>query len=191
MTAIIGIQCKDGAVLAADSRTTYDDRAYHSPSIEKIIEKSGYAFAFAGDGAAANVAKHLWMLPRLPKTANVDDFVMTKLLPTLRDACNKHGYTPDKSDANSGFQALIIVNGVIYQIDHEYDYVQDDTGHYAIGSAGKIGLGVLHALAKPTMKTTEALPLAKKAIEASIKYDLSAGGNITSLAMKKKVVTER
>ena len=46
MTAIVGIQGKGWAVIAADSMTTYDDKPYYAKGMVKVPKKGDYVFAF-------------------------------------------------------------------------------------------------------------------------------------------------
>ena len=183
----MGIQGKYGAVLASDSFTIYGDRAYQAKSIAKIVEKSGYTFAFAGDGTVADIAKHLWIMPKYTKTIDLDDFVMARILGSLREACKSHGYEPD-DDKDSGWDALICINGIIYQLDQSFGYLQSDNGLYAIGSGGATALGAMEALitGKETLKTAESI--AVRAIEISTKYNINVGGDIQSFSQKAKQI---
>jgi 20S proteasome alpha/beta subunit len=51
MTAIVGIQGKGWAVLAADSMTTYTDRPYIAKGYDKIVKVNEYLIAVAGDAS--------------------------------------------------------------------------------------------------------------------------------------------
>ena len=185
MTAIVGIQGKDGAVLASDSFTIYGDRSYQAKSIAKIVEKNGYTFAFAGDGTVADIAKHLWVMPKFSRTMDLDDFVMTKILGSLKEACKNHGYEPD-DDKDSGWDALICINGTIYQLDQGFGYLQSDSGLYAIGSGGATALGAMEALIIGDEKLPAIESIAKRAIEISTKYNINVGGDIQSFTQKAK-----
>jgi ATP-dependent protease HslVU (ClpYQ) peptidase subunit len=186
LTAIVGIQGKDGAVLASDSFTIYGDRSYQAKSIAKIVEKNGYTFAFAGDGTVADIAKHLWIMPKFSKTMDLDDFVMIKILGSLREACKNHGYEPDADDKDSGWDALICINGTIYQLDQGFGYLQSDSGLYAIGSGGATALGAMEALISGNESLAVAESIAIRAIEISTKYNINVGGDIQSFTQKAK-----
>jgi ATP-dependent protease HslVU (ClpYQ) peptidase subunit len=186
VTAIVGIQGKDGAVLASDSFTVYGDRTYQAKSIAKIVEKNGYAFAFAGDGIIADVAKHLWVMPKYNKAMNMDTFVMTKILASLKEACKNHGYEPDADDKEAGWDALICINGTIYQLDQQFGYLQSDSGLYAIGSGGKEALGAMEALITGDEKLPVIESIAVRAIEISTKYNINVGGDVQSFTQRAK-----
>ena len=184
MTAIVGIQGKGWAVIAADSMTTYDDKPYYAKGMDKAVRKGDYVFAFAGDAVAGNIAEFLWVPPKVVKTMPLDAFVQVKVLPSLRDAMKEHGYEPDvNKDPNAGFDALICLNGVIYEIDEEYMWSRDDRGLYAVGSGGALALGALATgFSKNSIKAAEFA--ARRAIKISADYCIGVGGDV-------KVITQR
>jgi ATP-dependent protease HslVU (ClpYQ) peptidase subunit len=184
MTAIVGIQGKGWAVIAADSMTTYDDKPYYAKGMDKAVRKGDYVFAFAGDAIAGNIAEFLWTPPKLIKTMPLDAFVQVKVLPSLRDAMKEHGYEPDViKDPNAGFDALMCVNGVIYEIDEEYMWSRDDRGLYAVGSGGQLALGALATgFSKNSMKAAEFA--ARRAIKISADYCIGVGGDVKVITQK-------
>ena len=184
MTAIVGIQGKGWAVIAADSMTTYDDKPYYAKGMDKVVRKGDYVFAFAGDAISGNIAEFLWMPPKIIKTMPLDAFMQTKVLPSLRDAMKEHGYEPDAiKDPNAGFDALICINGVIYEIDEEYMWSRDDRGLYAVGSGGMLALGALATgFSKNSMKAAEFA--ARRAIKISADYCISVGGDVKVITQK-------
>ena len=184
MTAIVGIQGKGWAVIAADSMTTYDDKPYYAKGMDKVVRKGDYVFAFAGDAISGNIAEFLWVPPKIIKTMPLDAFMQTKVLPSLRDAMKEHGYEPDvNKDPNAGFDALICLNGVIYEIDEEYMWSRDDRGLYAVGSGGSLALGALATgFSKNSMKAAEFA--ARRAIKISADYCISVGGDVKVITQK-------
>jgi ATP-dependent protease HslVU (ClpYQ) peptidase subunit len=184
MTAIVGIQGKDWAVIAADSMTTYDDKPYFSKSFEKVARKGDYVFAFAGDAIAGNIANFIWTPPKFIKTMPTDIFVQTKVLPSLRDVMKDNGYEPDTAkNPDAGFDALICVNGIIYEVDQDYLWSRDDRGLYAVGSGGPIALGALATgFSKNSVKAAEFA--ARRAIKISADYTISVGGDVKVITQK-------
>ena len=184
MTAIVGIQGKGWAVIAADSMTTYDDKPYYAKGMDKAVRKGDYVFAFAGDAIAGNIAEFLWTPPKLIKTIPLDAFMQVKVLPSLRDAMKEHGYEPDViKDPNAGFDALMCVNGVIYEIDEEYMWSRDDRGLYSVGSGGQLALGALATgFSKNSMKAAEFA--ARRAIKISADYCIGVGGDVKVITQK-------
>jgi 20S proteasome alpha/beta subunit len=184
MTAIVGIQGKGWAVLAADSMTTYDDKPYYAKGMDKVIRKSDYVFAFSGDAIAGNIAEFLWNPPKLVKTIPLDAFMQIKVLPSLREVMKENGYEPDTNkDPDAGFDALICLNGIIYEIDEDYLWSRDDRGLYAVGSGGPLALGTLATgFSKNSIKAAEFA--ARRAIKISADYNITVGGDV-------KVITQR
>jgi ATP-dependent protease HslVU (ClpYQ) peptidase subunit len=184
MTAIVGIQGKGWAVIAADSMTTYDDKPYYAKGMDKAVRKGDYVFAFAGDAIAGNIAEFLWTPPKLIKTMPLDAFMQVKVLPSLRDAMKEHGYEPDViKDPNAGFDALMCINGVIYEIDEEYMWSRDDRGLYSVGSGGQLALGALATgFSKNSMKAAEFA--ARRAIKISADYCIGVGGDVKVITQK-------
>jgi ATP-dependent protease HslVU (ClpYQ) peptidase subunit len=184
MTAIVGIQGKGWAVIAADSMTTYDDKPYYAKGMDKAVRKGDYVFAFAGDAIAGNIAEFLWTPPKFIKTMPLDAFMQVKVLPSLRDAMKEHGYEPDViKDPNAGFDALMCVNGVIYEIDEEYMWSRDDRGLYSVGSGGQLALGALATgFSKNSIKAAEFA--ARRAIKISADYCIGVGGDVKVITQK-------
>jgi ATP-dependent protease HslVU (ClpYQ) peptidase subunit len=184
MTAIVGIQGKGWAVIAADSMTTYDDKPYYAKGMDKAVRKGDYVFAFAGDAIAGNIAEFLWTPPKLIKTMPLDAFMQVKVLPSLRDAMKEHGYEPDViKDPNAGFDALMCINGVIYEIDEEYMWSRDDRGLYSVGSGGQLALGALATgFSKNSIKAAEFA--ARRAIKISADYCIGVGGDVKVITQK-------
>jgi ATP-dependent protease HslVU (ClpYQ) peptidase subunit len=184
MTAIVGIQGKGWAVIAADSMTTYDDKPYFSKSFEKVTRKGDYVFAFAGDAIAGNIANFIWTPPKFIKTVSTDVFIQTKVLPSLRDVLKDNGYEPDTTkNPDAGFDALICINGIIYEIDQDFLWSRDDRGLYAVGSGGSIALGALATgFSKNSMKAAEFA--ARRAIKISADYTISVGGDVKVITQK-------
>jgi ATP-dependent protease HslVU (ClpYQ) peptidase subunit len=184
MTAIVGIQGKGWAVIAADSMTTYDDKPYYAKGMDKAVRKGDYVFAFAGDAVAGNIAEFLWTPPKIIKTMSLDAFMQIKVLPSLRDAMREHGYEPDViKDPNAGFDALICLSGIIYEIDEEYMWSRDDRGLYSVGSGGQLALGALATgFSKNSMKAAEFA--ARRAIKISADYCIGVGGDVKVITQK-------
>ena len=186
MTAIVGIQLKNAAVIAADSRITYNDKPYVAKGIEKVITKGDYVIAFAGDDQAANIAQYMWNPPKLSRTMSSDKFMMSKVLPSLRKAMVENGYNPDNDDKDAGFDALISINGIIYEISHQYTFSRDDGGFYAVGSGGSLALGAVAMIEPKTIK--EAEEVATKAIQISANYNTTVGGDTQVVIQRSKNV---
>lgn len=186
MTAIVGIQGNDWAILASDSMVSYDDRPYFAKGMDKVIEYGEYAWAFAGDALVGDITTHFWTPPKVSKTMTTDDFFMTRVIPSLRKCLNDNGYSVDKDDKEAGFDGLICVNGTIYQTEQSYGWMRDDRGLYAIGSGGRIAIGVLAGLVANKQSLENAKGIAHRAIQVSADYNIYVGGEVQLTVQKRK-----
>jgi ATP-dependent protease HslVU (ClpYQ) peptidase subunit len=179
MTAIVGIQGKGWAVLAADSVTTYTDRPYVAKGYDKINKIGEYMLAVAGDATAGDILNYLWQPPKLIKTQDPDRFMIVRVLPSIRQILTEQGYDPNpanKKDDDAGWDALLCFNGKIYQISDDYGFMRDDKGIYTIGSGGTIALGAVAAMEDSLKTHAKAASAAKKAINLAIQYNVWCGG---------------
>jgi len=190
MTTIIGIQGKGWGLIAADSLIVGGDQKFIASGMEKVVEKGESVFAFAGDAIAGDIALHSWNAPKIPRGVNLDKFMMTDLLPSLKRDYVDYGYDPSPRNADndlkdgSGFDALICLRGKIYQIDNDFSWVRDDRGIYGVGSGSSYALGALARASISPTNTRTAANEARKAIEISISFDINTGGKV-------KVITQR
>jgi hypothetical protein len=117
---------------------------------------------------------------------HIDDFMQNKVLPSLREVMSDNGYHgASKDDKDAGFDALICLNGTIYEVDHDYLWSRDDRGLYAVGSGGNLALGALATgFSKTSIKSAEFA--ARRAIKISAEYNISVGGDIKVISQRRK-----
>lgn len=151
MTTIIGVQYDGFCELVADSLVSNDaGRTWIHPDMTKINRRGQYLIAGAGEVAACDVAQHIWD-PPAPNEKDKRDlyhFMITKVVPSLRDCLKANGYNFDKEEdgsANNRFQFLIAVNGELFDIGDDLSVMRDADGYYGVGSGSDIALGALHA----------------------------------------------
>jgi ATP-dependent protease HslVU (ClpYQ) peptidase subunit len=192
MTTIVGIQGKGWGLIAADSLMVAGGQKFIATGMDKVIEKGEYVFAFAGDAIAGDIANFSWTPPKIPKVVNLDKFMMTDLLPSLRQAYADYGYdpSPKKEDGmpneDAGFDALICIRGRIYQIDNDFSWCRDDRGIYAVGSGGSYAAGSLSRATISITNTKVAANEARKAIEISASFDINTGGKVKVITQREK-----
>ena len=162
MTTIIGIQYPDKVLMIADSRVTDDSgRIYSHPQMKKIIDKNGYLIGGAGEVAPCDIAMHLWTPPKPTSKdkENVYEFVIKKVMPSLRKALVDNGYNfdepTDRSKDGLRFQLLIAVAGELFDISDDLSVCISGDGLYGVGSGAPYALGALKVKAKP-LKAMEA-----------------------------------
>lgn len=186
MTTIVGIEGDGWSVIASDSMINSGSQPFYSYGMEKVFERGDYLIGVAGDAVAIDILKCLWKPPRGSKPADLDTYLTTKVIMSLKASCGVYGYDPQKDkkdDPDAGFELLLSLKGRIYQISSDdFGWLRDYRGLYAIGSGGQIALGVLAAL--DTRSVTNAIKAAKKAIQIASSYDINSGGNIQLIVQR-------
>ena len=187
MTTIVGIEGDGWTVIASDSMINSGSQPFYSYGMEKVFERGDYLIGVAGDAVAIDILKCLWKPPRSAKPADLDYYLTTKVITSLKASCGLYGYDPQKDkkdDPDAGFELLLSLKGRIYQISSDdFGWLRDYRGLYAIGSGGQIALGVLAAL--DTRSVTSAIKAARKAVEIACGYDINSGGNVQLLVQKE------
>lgn len=155
MTTIVGIQKDDRAIIAVDSRVTDDNgRIYSHPNMMKYAERGSFIIAGSGEVLPCDIIQNMWTPPRLlaADKANIYKFMITKVVPSMREILSKNGYNFDEEhDKKEGerFHFLIACNGELFDVDQELSVTRDARGYYAIGSGGDYALGAMFAGARP------------------------------------------
>jgi ATP-dependent protease HslVU (ClpYQ) peptidase subunit len=152
VTTIVAVQYKDRCIFGADNQVTDGSgRIYRHPAMSKITEKGAYLIAGSGEVQPCDVAQHIWKPPAVTASDRKDThhFVITKVLPSLRECLKSNGYNfeeeRDKSDTSPRFNFLIAVNGEVFDISDDLSVCRTDSGLYGVGNGAAYALGALHA----------------------------------------------
>jgi ATP-dependent protease HslVU (ClpYQ) peptidase subunit len=166
MTTILGVEYRDGFVIAADSQTTERDRPYEHPDIKKIVEVGDYVIAGAGTSVlvdvfqAGNTAIHASRgSGKLPY-----DRIVSEFIPELRKLHSECGYIPKDDDS---FQFIIGLEKSLFYISNEYVVLRTKTGIYSAGSGGEIALGAYVAGAT-----------VQQAVKIAARFDINTSGKV-------------
>lgn len=155
MTTIVGVQHKDYCEIHVDSRVTDDSgRIFSHPDMMKFAERGSLIIAGSGEVLPCDVAQNIWNPPRLlaADKQNIYKFMITKVMPSLREVLAKNGYNFDEAhDKKEGerFHFLIACNGELFDVDQDLSVTRDQSGVYAVGSGAPYALGALYAKASP------------------------------------------
>lgn len=188
MTTIVGVQTPTYAVLGADTQITYGERAFRGDGQAKIINKNGVLIGIAGDAYAGQILSYLWSPPAPKSIRDIDNFVASQVVPSMRSILSNNGYDPDKDRGNEGgIDILLAVEGRLYQLANDLTYFRDKDGFYAIGSGGDIALGFLYAK-KSSLEGSDTVinRTVRSAIAASSHFDINTGGAVDILISRPK-----
>jgi ATP-dependent protease HslVU (ClpYQ) peptidase subunit len=189
VTTIVGIQTATYAILGSDTQITYGERAFCGDGQNKILNRNGIIFGVAGDAYAGQILSHLWSAPTLKSTKDLDGFVASVIVPSMRSVLSNNGYDPDKERGNDGgIDILLAISGRLYQLASDLTYFRDKNGFHAIGTGGDFSLGYLYSK-KNVLEGTETTvaKTIRSAIQAASHFDINTGGGVDILYSRPKV----
>ena len=181
MTTLAAIQGDGWTVIGCDSRASDESGRYMELATSKIIENNGILIAVSGASRGGNIAQFGWKPPKPRANEDLDVFMTTKFIPSLREAFIKAGFE-GKEDGDAAWHdsnLLVSIRGVLYPIFNDYSWDREARKIYYAGSGGDIAVGALEILNYEKIKTPEAAEKAlRRAIEAACKHDIYSGGEI-------------
>ncbi len=173
MTVLVGVVAGERVVIAADSVTTDDTRAF--VLAPKVIHHDDCLLACAGDAAALPVLQgHLRIKP--PKVDEPKDRWAQRIAENATDILKARGVV-DQADGVevACLDALLAHRGHLWVLNANLALAIP--GHTAIGSGAMVALGALHAL---DVMAPHLLPepRATTAVEAAIAQHLDIRGPV-------------
>lgn len=177
MTTIVALRRGSTVTFGADTQVTANDRANNHTKMEKITRKNGYIIAGSGDATPCDVLQHVW-IPPIPNAKDKKDiyhFMITKVVPSMREVLDQNDYKPDPSDKDSGFSMLVALEGQIFDISDDFSVVLRDDGIYGVGNGSKYAVGALYAGAT-----------VQRALEIAAKNDIYTSGPFQIVKQTKR-----
>ncbi|XES77870.1 MAG: archaeal proteasome endopeptidase complex subunit beta [Candidatus Bathyarchaeia archaeon] len=171
-TTTTGVVCKDGVILASDTRVTMGYYVAHKQGkkVYKIDDHIGMTIA----GSVADAQKVIDII-----TANAQLYRINLNRPMPINAAAR--MTSNLLFSARGLMAQILVGGVdstgphLYNLD-PYGSVTEETVT-STGSGSPLAIGVLEDKFKTDMTVEEALPVIARAVNAAMKRDVASGNN--------------
>lgn len=148
MTVIVAAHTSDGIVVAADTQTT--DGQMKAYGVESKLHRAGpYVLGVAGSKRVGQVIKHGTVWPAPPADLDAEHgavlaWLVNTVVPAMQEACRNAGVLHDDNNVLT-FDAvvLLVVAGVIAEVDSDGCVHIDRAGRWAIGSGGQVALGAL------------------------------------------------
>ena len=149
MTTIIGIETKQGVLLAADSLTS-DIRLgkrYKHEAQPKISEVGQYLIAGSGNSFVCDLIQNSWkpIHPNAKEKKNLFKFLISKVAPTMRKLVEDAGYEAPENPDGPDYTFLIAINGELFEMWDDFSPLKTEHGFYGIGSGSSFALGALKA----------------------------------------------
>jgi len=186
MTTLIAIQNDNWCVIAAESQSTFNERAMDCSPVGKISINGEYLIAAAGATRGTNILAFGWNPPT--PSGDLDKFVTRKFIPSMRKTFIASGYDmkADGQEATFDNEILVAVRGTIYFIDESYGWERCGTKLYGSGTGADYALGALEALGARSLTNYEdAITMAESAIKVATHLDIYSGG-IVQVAVQTK-----
>ena len=146
MTTILAVQHEDKVVIGADARVTAPSgrKSSHTQMV-KLVSRTPYIIAGAGECAPCDIAQHIWQ-PPVPKAADSKDlyhFMISKVVPSLKACFKENEYKWDTEDDETKFAFLVAIGGQVFEIAEDMSVCMDARGFYGVGSGSDYALGAL------------------------------------------------
>jgi ATP-dependent protease HslVU (ClpYQ) peptidase subunit len=180
MSTVVAIQGQSWAVVGYDSQVSEDGgRKYLlPPDAGKVVQNNEYIFGVAGDLRAVNILAHAFIPPTPGKKLDfeLDEFISTKFVTSLRKCFEVNSYGKDGEHSSS---VIVVVNGTVYEIGGNYDWIRDGHGLYAIGTGSPYALGAMHSIQPERLTIKVAKDRAREAVRVAAVLDSSTCEPIT------------
>ena len=179
-TTTIGVVCKDGVILASDTRVTMGYFVAHKQGkkVYKIDEHIGMTIA----GSVADAQK---VIDIITANAQLYRINMNRPMP-VRSAARM---TSNLLFSARGLMAQILVGGVddsgphVFSLDPLGSLLEEK--YISTGSGSPLAIGVLEDQFKEGMAVEEALPVIARAVNAAMKRDIGSGDNYNIIVINK------
>jgi len=179
-TTTIGLVCKNGIVLAADRRATYDGRfvVAKMPKVLPITDRIAVT--------TAGLVSDIQLLVKLTKAELRLKELKVKRKPSVKEVANLFGnlvYQNIRKISPILGVASFLVGGIdangfwLYNVDVDGS-VTPYEDFVASGSGSVVAYGVLESEYKPSLSVDEGVKLAVKSIKAAMQRDTASGSGI-------------
>ena len=171
-TTTIGVVCKDGVILASDTRVTMGFYIAHKKG--KKVYKIDHHLGMTIAGTVADAQKVIDII-----TANAQLYSINLNRPMPVSAAAR--LTSNLLFSARGLMAQILVGGVdetgphVYNLDPFGSLTEEKS--VSTGSGSPVAIGVIEDKFREDMTVKEALPIIVKAVNAAMKRDIASGNN--------------
>ena len=180
-TTTIGAVCKDGVILASDTRVTMGFYVAHKfgKKVYKIDDHIGMTIA----GTVADAQRVIDII-----TANVQLYRINLNRPMPVSSAAR--LTANLLFSARGLQAQVLIGGVdetgphVFSLDPFGSLTEEKS--VSTGSGSPIAYGVLEDKYHEDMSVEELLPIIVKAVNAAMKRDVASGNNYNIIIIDKE-----
>ena len=194
MTTVAAIQGKGWAAIACDSRATEGTRPYTLPrEVCKIVKNGPYLIGVTGELVHIPLIEYSFSptAPQIDLTVKeLDRFITQTFIPEFRDFIKETSLNLKEDEDVIIPSILVLVNGIIYNIDSTLTWLRDPSGIYVEGSGQPWAHGSLLSSTSGSVSNIS-IVTAKKilsdAISNAVKMDLQTGPPIHMMVQTSKM----
>lgn len=178
MTCIVALIHENKVLLGGDAAAS-DDKSglIFQRTDPKVFKVGQFGIGFVDSFRMGQILQYNWTPPVYKPTSgyrNLDKFVRTKLVESIKDAFKEHGYgnfSSGTEDGDIGGIFIITVQGAgrIFTMDSDFHIGEADVQYMAEGAGQELALGSLYStgLIKTPRKRV------RMALEAAAKFNMS------------------
>lgn len=149
MTCIVGMEI-DGRVYIGGDSCAADVSQYTYQEIinPKVFKRNDMIFGYTHTFRFGQLIEYFLKIPKHDKCDTDMEYLITKLIPAIRECLNDNGAGNKKDEIESGGCCLVGYKGILYTLQNDYSILRSASGFAAVGC------GDLPALAAMTMVMT-------------------------------------
>lgn len=163
MTCIAAISYGGKVYMGGDSAAVEISSNFISTRKEpKVFIKDDYIIGYAGSFRFGKIVEHSFTPPK-PNLNNLDKFLNTVFVDSLREICDKTKIDPTSEEDSS--ELLIGVGGRLFEFCNDWHLGEDSHDFNSIGNGSPFALGSLHStrrIKSPDVRITMALQAAEE-----------------------------
>ena len=145
MTCIAAI-AQDGHVYVGGDSAGFFGSTVYAVADGKVFRKGEFVIGCAGSHRFSNIVRSGFQPPSLDENTDLDGYMATSFVNTLRDALRASGHMEVFSGVESVGSIMIVgLRGSLFLVDELFATIRAPDGIMAIGSGAEVALGALDA----------------------------------------------
>jgi ATP-dependent protease HslVU (ClpYQ) peptidase subunit len=135
---------------------------------EKVFRNGPYLMGFTSSWRMGQLLRYRFSPPKLQRDAKIVEFMTTEFIDCVRRCLKDYAYTRVKDNEEVGGQFLVAVEGVIFNVQEDFQIGRSIHPFDACGSGVDIALGTMRALVEhaPRMAGDKMVRAALESAEA-------------------------
>jgi ATP-dependent protease HslVU (ClpYQ) peptidase subunit len=142
MTCVVGVERDGKVVMGADSAGILG-LSMTVRADTKIFRSGEFVMGFTGSFRMGQLLRYS-LVPPTPHDWDVDRFMVTEFVQSVRDCLREGGFARNESGVESGGTFLVAIRGRLYRVDCDFQIGRSLDNYDAVGCGEEFALGSLH-----------------------------------------------